>query len=307
MHILLDRKEVDGLESCCLCPRECFADRINGETGYCGMTASVKVGRAALHMWEEPCISGSRGSGTVFFCGCNLKCLYCQNKDISFGDSGTEITIGRLGRIFLELQEQKAHNINLVTPTHFVPQIIAAVGAARKEGLVIPVVYNSGSYENVQTIEMLKGVVDIYLPDLKYFDPKLGAELSNAPDYFTRASEAISVMVKQQPEVVFDDDGMMLKGVIVRHLVLPGHTDDSIKVLKHLYTSFGDRIYLSIMNQYTPLEPVSRMPEMSRRVTDEEYDKVIEYALSLGVENAFIQEGDTAKESFIPAFNGEGI
>ena len=285
----------------------CGADRTGGQTGYCGMTDRIKAGRAALHMWEEPCLSGSRGSGTVFFSGCSLKCSYCQNAKLSSGDAGTEITVERLSRIFLELSEQGAHNINLVTPTHFVPQIVRAIGSARSDGLVIPVIYNSSAYENVSTIGLLRDFVDIFLPDLKYYDSEISSRLSDAPDYFANASKAVSEMVRMQPEVVFDNEGMMVKGVIVRHLVLPGHTDDSRKVLKYLADAFGKSIYISIMNQYTPLKQNNCMPEMNRTVTEVEYDEVIDYALSLGIENGFIQEGSAADESFIPAFDGEGI
>ena len=271
------------------------------------MTSSVRTGLAYLHMWEEPVISGTRGSGTVFFSGCNLKCIYCQNADISYRGSGKDISDERLTEIFLELQGKSAHNINLVTPTHFVPQIAGALRAAKSEGLDIPVVYNSSAYEKAGTLKMLEGLVDIFLPDLKYFDTGLSAKLSDAPDYFAKAAEAIAEMVRQQPTAIFDEEGIMLKGVIVRHLVLPGHTDDSKKILEYLADSYGNSVCLSLMSQYTPVRPITGMPEMNRRVTDEEYDDVIELALSHGLDNGFIQEDGVADESFIPLFTGEGI
>ncbi len=307
MYILLDRKEIEQLHSCHLCPRECGADRLNGEIGYCGMTSVLRAGLAYLHMWEEPVISGERGSGTVFFSGCNMKCRYCQNADISFNGAGKDISDDRLSVIFMELQEKGAHNINLVTPTHYVPQIAGALRAAKAAGLHIPVVYNSSAYENVSTLRMLDGLVDVFLPDLKYYDTELSAKLSDAPDYFVNAAKAVAEMVKQQPEVIPDEDGIMLKGVIVRHLVLPGHSDDSKRILEHLAASYGNNVWLSLMDQYTPLRPISKMAEMSRRVSYDEYDDLVGYALSLGLDKGFIQEGGAAEDSFIPLFNGEGI
>lgn len=298
---------MNPLEQCKLCPRSCGSNRAAGQTGYCGMFAEVKVARASLHMWEEPCISGTNGSGTVFFTGCPLKCVYCQNRTIAIGSTGERISIERLSEIFIELQEKGAHNINLVTPTHYVPQIVEALKSAKEKGLHIPIVYNTGSYEKVETIQALEGLVDIYLPDCKYYDSELAAKYSNAPDYFKVASDAIEEMVRQVGKPMFEGN-LMKRGVIVRHMILPGHTKDSRKIIERLYKTYGDDIYISIMNQYTPLPQMKNFPEINRRITAREYEKVIDYAISLGIENAFIQEGETAKESFIPDFeSGFGI
>lgn len=296
-----------SLESCSLCPRRCGINRLAGKVGYCGMTAGIKIARASLHMWEEPCISGSKGSGTVFFTGCPLKCVFCQNRTIAIGSTGTGISIERLAEIFLELQEKGAHNINLVTPTHYVPQIVKALELAKNQGLNVPIVYNTGSYEQVETLRRLEGIVDIWLPDCKYYDRELAAKYSHAPDYYEVASRAITEMVRQAGVPVFEGE-LMKRGVIVRHMILPGHTKDSRKVIEKLHESYGDSIYISIMNQYTPLPQMEQYPEINRRITSREYDKVVDYAISIGVQNAFIQEGETAKESFIPDFeSGIGI
>ena len=298
---------------CTLCPRNCSVDRKEGKMGYCGQTDKLYVARAALHMWEEPCISGKEGSGTVFFCGCPLRCIFCQNHVIALGKEktgekiGKEITIKRLKEIFLELQEKGANNINLVTGTHYIPQIAEVLRLAKAEGLVIPIVYNTGGYEKKESLRMLEGLVDIYLPDMKYVSGELSKEYSNAPDYFEVASIALEEMVRQVGEPEFDDRGYIKKGVIVRHLVLPGSTKDSKAVLEYLWNTYGNKIYISIMNQYTPMEQIKNHPLLSRKVTKREYQKVVDYALSLGWENGFIQEGETAKESFIPGFHGTGV
>ncbi len=302
--------DAENLKSCGLCARRCGADR-TAVPGRCGETAVVRAARAALHMWEEPCISGKEGSGAVFFSGCPLGCVFCQNRSIALGDAGFPVTVPRLAEIFLELEAQGANNINLVTPTHFVPQIAAAVRAAREEGpkkLGIPVVYNTGSYERPETVRMLRGVVDVFLPDLKYFDPALSARYSDAPDYFDTASAAIGEMVKISGPPCFDGRGMMTSGTIVRHMLLPGHTRDSMRVIEYLHRTYGDDIYISIMNQYTPMPGIGeRYPELARRVTRREYRKVTDYALEIGVVQAYIQEGGAARESFIPEFEGKGI
>ncbi|MCI8504845.1 MAG: radical SAM protein [Lachnospiraceae bacterium] len=265
--------------------------------------------RAALHMWEEPCISGEAGSGTVFFSGCSLGCVYCQNYDLARAWAGKRISTGRLGEVFFKLQEAGAANINLVTPTHYTTEIIQAVKTARKQGLVLPIVYNCGGYEKRETLQMLEGTVDIYLTDFKYMDEEAAARYSKAPDYPEVAKEALKEMVRQMKgDTVFDEQGMMTKGVIVRHLLLPGHLKNAKAVVKYLYESYGNQIYLSLMNQYTPLPQVLKeFPELSRRVTKREYERLVDYALSLGVENGFIQEGETAEESFIPDFDGKGL
>ena len=320
------------MKNCTLCPRNCHADRLAGRTGYCGQTADIRAARAALHFWEEPCISGNEGSGTVFFSGCVLRCIFCQNHSIACGKDGQIISQERLTEIFLELQDKKANNVNLVTPTHFVPQIAAALERAKNQGLYIPVVYNPGSYEKVETLRMMDGLVDIYLPDLKYVSPELGKKYSGAIDYFDVASAAIAEMVRQVGKPVFADwkkeeQGntdqrntdqkymeqedeyipLMKKGVIVRHLVLPGNIMDSKRVIRYLYETYGNDIFISIMSQYTPLQEFPEHPELNRRLREKEYEKVVDFALDIGVENGFLQEGDVAEESFIPEFNGEGL
>lgn len=310
------KENMNILKDCTLCPRNCHADRFEGQRGRCHETAEIVAARAALHMWEEPCISGDAGSGAVFFSGCSMGCIFCQNHNIAEAKAGKTITVERLSEIFLELQEKGANNINLVTPGHFAPQITEALRRAKKEGLRLPVVYNTSSYESADTIKSLEGLVDIYLPDFKYISPALSAKYSHAPDYADVAKAAVVEMVRQCPRPVFDGDEaedpieeglLMRQGVIVRHLLLPGCTRDSKAVIKYLYETYGNQIYLSIMNQYTPLENVSAYPELNRKVTDEEYEEVVDYAIGLGVEQGFIQEGETAEESFIPAFDGEGV
>ena len=280
-------------------------NRQAGERGYCGMTQDIMIARAALHFWEEPCISGSNGSGAVFFTGCPLRCVFCQNRKIAIGRVGMPVSVHKLVEIFFELKDNGANNINLVTPTHYVPQICDALKYAKKNGLDLPVVYNTGSYERVDTLRMLEGLVDIYLPDCKYKSSELSERYSNAPDYFEVADAAIEEMIRQVGGASFGENGMMKKGVIVRHMVLPGCTRDSKAVLKYLHDKYGDNIYLSIMNQYTPVGELQGYPELKRKITQREYDKVVDYAIDIGIENAFIQEGDTAKESFIPDFSDE--
>lgn len=295
---------------CTLCPRNCSVDRENGEKGICGQTAEVKVARAALHYWEEPCISGEEGSGTVFFSGCSLHCVFCQNEAIANGSVGKVITIERLAEIFLELQGQGANNINLVTPGHFIPQIREALLLAKERGLTLPIVYNTSSYENVEALKMLDGVIDIYLPDFKYMSSVLSQKYSYAQDYAKVAKEAIAEMVRQTGKPVFDEvgeEGLLKRGTIVRHLTLPGCMEDSKEILKFLHDTYGEQIYISIMNQFTPLENVAAYPELNRKITEEEYDELIDYAIAIGIEQGFIQEGETAEESFIPDFNCVGV
>ena len=294
-------------KNCCLCPRNCGIDRLAGQKGFCGVTAEIMVARAALQMWEEPCISGQEGSGAVFFSGCSLGCVFCQNRAISRGQSGKMITVERLAEIFLDLQRQKANNINLVTAGHFLVQVREALILAKKQGLTIPVVYNSSGYEKAEMLQLLDGLVDIYLPDFKYMESDLAGKYSHAKDYPEIAREALAEMVRQAGTPEFDDRGMMKKGVIVRHLLLPGHVRNSRKVLEYLYETYKDQIYISLMNQYTPMPAVLEDPQLSRKVTAREYDRLLDHAISLGVTNCFIQEGETAKESFIPEFDGEGI
>ena len=294
-------------KNCHLCPRECGADRMAGKTGFCGMTSEVMAARAALHYWEEPCISGTEGSGAVFFSGCTLRCVFCQNHEIAAGAAGKPVTEARLSEIFLELQEKGANNINLVTASQFLPTIIPALHRAKEEGLAIPVVYNTGGYEKVETLKLLEGLVDIWLPDCKYQSAALAAKYSHAADYPETVKTALAEMVRQTGAPVFDERGRMKKGVIVRHLVLPGCVSDSKDVLEYLWDTFGNQIYVSIMSQYTPLPHVAAYPEINRKVTDEEYEEIVDYARFLGMSQVYIQEGGCVGESFIPAFDYEGI
>ena len=295
------------LKDCHLCPRNCGVDRLAGQKGFCGVDAGIMVARAALHMWEEPCISGKEGSGAVFFSGCSLGCAFCQNRTISKGQSGKVITVEHLAELFLNQQAQKANNINLVTAGHFLPQVREAIILAKERGLTIPVVYNSSGYEKAEMLRYLDGLVDIYLPDLKYLEADLAGKYSHAKAYPEVAMKALEEMVRQVGTPEFDERGMMKKGVIVRHLLLPGHVRNSKKVLEYLYGTYGDQIYISLMNQYTPMPAMKDDPQLSRKVTDREYDRLLDHAISFGVTNCFIQEGETAKESFIPEFNGEGV
>ena len=298
---------MDMLESCMLCPRNCKVNR-HKSVGFCGDSDKVKLAYYSLHQWEEPIISGENGSGTVFFSNCNLRCLFCQNKKISTDRNsyGKEISNDKLKEIFLKLQDLGAHNINLVTPTHYVPQIIDVLKEVKNKNLKIPVVYNTSSYENVSTIESLNGLIDIYLADLKYFDDELGNKYSKCNDYFKYASLAIGEMYKQTGKFQIKDN-LLVSGLVVRVLVLPGHVDDSKKIIKYLYDTYKDNIIISIMNQYTPVCKINDFPNLNRKLTDEEYDEVIDYACSLGIENAFVQEGETQSESFIPDFDSSII
>lgn len=298
---------IEILSKCMLCPRKCGVNRLENQRGFCGAGDRVKVARAALHHWEEPCISGDVGSGTVFFSYCTLKCVFCQNFDISQCQAGKEISIERLGEIFLELQDKGALNINLVTPTHFVPQIIEALKIAKNNGLKLPVVYNSSGYETIETIKLLNGYVDVYLPDMKYFNSKYSTKYSKAPEYFNYAKEALNEMVKQVGEPVFNKDGIIKKGVVIRHLMLPGLLFDSKKVIDYIYKNYGNKVFISLMNQYTPLDHVKEYPEINKTLNPKHYDALINYALELGIKNGFIQEEGTAKESFIPPFDYEGV
>jgi len=292
-------KEV--LNKCNICPRECQVNRNNNELGFCKCNNEIKIANYSLHMWEEPCISGETGSGTIFFSYCNLQCIYCQNYEISTLHKGKTITQEELINIFLELQERGALNINLVTPTHYVPFIKDALIIAKQKGLTIPIIYNTSSYEKVDTLKSLEGLIDVYLPDLKYYDNELGIKYSKCNNYFEYATTAIEEMYNQVGKVRIIN-GIIKKGVIVRHLVLPGHIEESKKIIKYLYEKYGDNIYISIMNQFTPVNKVN-YSNLNRTLTEEEYDEVIDYAYDLGVRNAFIQEGETCVESFIPKFS----
>lgn len=293
-------------KKCNLCPRNCLIDRTKNP-GVCGVKDKLVVARASLHYWEEPPISGSNGSGTIFFTGCNLKCIFCQNYDISTKLIGKEISVEDLANICINLEKQGANNINLVTPTPHIPLIIEGIKLARKKGLSIPIVYNTSGYETVETIKMLDGIVDIYLPDMKYYDEEYAIKYSHAKDYFKYASLALEEMYKQVGNPVFNKNGIMQKGIIVRHLMLPGLLDDSKKILKYLYDTYKDNIYISIMNQYTPLKEFKNYANLNNKVSNEEYDQLIDYALDLGIKKAFMQEGETQNESFIPNFSNQNL
>lgn len=290
-----------NLSKCDICPRKCGINREKGELGFCQMKDKIKIARYSLHYWEEPIISGETGSGTIFFSGCNLKCIFCQNFKISSENIGKEISVERLKEICLELQNMGANNINLVTGTHFLPLIKDALILAKKEGLTIPIVYNTSSYETVESLKEMEGLIDIYLPDLKYYDNKLAGNFSLANDYFEIATAAIKEMVRQTGKPVIENN-IMKKGVIVRHLLLPNHLEDSKKIIKYLHDTYNEDIYISIMNQYTPIKKFDKYPELNRTLTDKEYGELVNYACDLNITQAFIQEGETCKESFIPDF-----
>ena len=298
---------------CELCPRNCRVDREAGQIGYCGVTATLKVARAALHMWEEPCISGHTGSGAIFFSGCNMGCCYCQNHEIATGQCGMEITEDRLAAICYELLEQGAANINLVTPDHNIPVLARVLTRLRGQGFPLPFVYNSSAYITVDALKRLDGLVDIYLPDLKYMDAKIAQAYSHAADYPETAMAAIKEMVRQirshtpagEPVCSFDAQGMMQRGVIVRHLLLPGQLYAARQVVKYLHQTYGADIYISLMNQYTPMPGMQGV--LAERVLPDSYENLVAYARRLGVQQGYIQEGDTARESFIQPFDYEGV
>lgn len=288
---------------CNMCPRKCNIDR-SEKAGFCGMNDKIKIARAELHFWEEPCISGTKGSGTVFFSGCPLKCVYCQNSDISSGGFGKEITVERLSSIFRELEEKGAHNINLVTPTHYSEQILEALKIYRPN---IPIVYNCSGYESTETLKKFKNIVDIYLTDIKYFDSDVSEKYSKAKDYFEVTSEAVKEMIRQQPENIFDDNGIMIKGVIIRHLVLPLNLTQTRKILEWIKNNLSDNVIISLMSQYIPLGKACEHKEINRRLTTREYEKALDMFDEFGFENGFMQELSSSKEDFIPPFNLEGV
>lgn len=289
---------------CEICPRKCGVNRNNNELGYCRAPSKMKIGGFHLHMWEEPVLTGEKGSGTIFFSYCNLGCVYCQNHEISFNNVGEEITIDRFKDICLELQDMGASNINLVTPTHYIPLIREGLILAKKEGLVIPIVYNTSSYENVESLKLLEGLIDIYLPDFKYYDNELG-KYSNVSNYFEIAILAIEEMYRQVGKPIYEND-ILKRGMIVRHLVLPHHIEDSKRIIKYLYEKYSDDIILSIMNQYTPIKKL-KYDNLNDKVTEDEYNDLIDYACELGIENCFVQESTSQSESFIPVFKGDKL
>lgn len=305
---MLGREDAEALLRCChLCPRDCGVDRIAGARGYCGCGAELRVARAALHFWEEPCLSGSSGSGAVFFSGCSLRCVFCQNHTISAGNAGKIVPPERLAQIFFELQAAGAHNINLVTATHFAPLVAYALQEAKAQGLRLPVVYNCGGYEHVETLRLFEGLVDIYLPDLKFHSAAPAGRYANAPDYFRVAAAAIAEMRRQTGPPLYDEANMLRRGVLVRHLVLPGQEADSRRVLRYLAQRYGDEIYISLMSQYTPRQSCAAYPELRQRLPAASYAALVDYVAGLGMENVYIQEGESAAESFIPSFDGTGV
>ena len=289
---------------CMLCPRECKVNRNNNEIGYCRASSKMKIGGYHLHLWEEPIITGEKGSGTIFFSYCNLGCIFCQNYDISLNSVGEDISNQRLSEIMLELQENGASNINLVTPTHYLPSIKESIILAKRKGLSIPIIYNTSGYEKIESLRLLKGLIDIYLPDFKYYDDNLGIKYSKVNNYFAYTSSSLEEMYQELGKCKYDKDGNLVSGIIVRHLVLPGHIEDSKKVLKYLYDKYQNNIIYSIMNQYTPIRKLDT-PNLNRKVSKEEYDNLIDYAYNLGIRECFVQEEESQSESFIPNFKGD--
>ena len=297
----------DSLKECTLCPRKCKVNRIAGEKGVCRASASVKVSLASLHKWEEPCISGDNGSGAVFFTGCNLKCVFCQNSEISQKDYGKEVSIEHLAKIFLNLQEQGANNINLVSPTHFVPQIREALLEAKSSNLNIPVVYNTNGYETIETLCSLEGLVDVYLPDLKYYNDKYGIKYSGVPHYFEYASKAVLEMYRQVDSPEFNDNGIIKKGLIIRHLILPGLFNDSKNILKWINENLPRSVYVSLMSQYTPMYKANDFKELNHRISESQYEAYIDFFFDIGLENGYMQEISSANDIYTPIFDLKGI
>ena len=286
---------------CQSCPRKCNVDREGGERGYCGASATVRIARSALHLWEEPIISGTRGSGTIFFSGCNLRCVFCQNYAVSHGGKGRELTVEELCERMLDLQRQGAHNINLVTPTHYATAIVEALRRVRKQ-LYIPVVYNTSSYEKVDTLKRIDPYIDIYLPDIKFYSPALSKRYLGKEDYFDIASEAVRFMANSKP-LVMTDEGKMLSGCIVRHLVMPLCIGDTKSIIKWFASELPNTTYLSLMSQYTPFGEIAGMPELSRSITAREYNGAVQTAFDLGITNLFLQERDSSGKSYIPKWD----
>ena len=297
---------MESLKKCNICPRHCNINRYK-QLGFCNIDHNIYLARCDLYNYEEPSISGTLGSGAIFFSGCNLRCIYCQNYEISNNKIGKKVSINRLKEILLELQNKKAHNINLVTPTMYIPMIKKAIIAAKKEGLRIPIVYNTSGYEDVDALKELEGLIDVYMPDFKYIDDKVSLKYSKCPNYVDIVKKAIKEMYRQTGKNIFNKDGIMIKGILVRHLILPNLLDDSKKILKYLHDTYRDNIYISIMNQYTPLTQVKNIKELNKKITEDEYYKIIDYALKIGINNAYVQDNETVSESFIPKFDYTGV
>lgn len=293
---------LEQLSACQICPYKCNVNRVEGQAGKCKCNNKIKIALYSLHNFEEPCISGEQGSGTVFFSNCNLNCIYCQNYKISQEGKGYEITIEELANIFLKQQENGANNINLVTPTMYVYQIIEAIKIARSKGLTLPIVYNTNSYENVETIKALKGYIDIYLPDLKYYSDEIAIKYSKAPNYFKIATKAILEMIKQVGYPEFDENGIIKKGVIIRHLVLPNYIQNSKNILKWLKQNVDNKAYISIMAQYFPTYKAKEDKYLNRKLTHKEYSEIENYLYELDIENGYIQELGEHEEEYVPDF-----
>lgn len=294
---------IEKLSGCNLCPHNCNVNRLEGKIGRCKCNAKVKIALASLHYYEEPCISGENGSGTVFFSNCNLNCKYCQNYEISQMGKGREIEIEELAKIFLEQQEKGVNNINLVTPTSYVYHIIEALDIAKKNGLKIPIIYNTNGYENIETIELLKGYIDVYLPDLKYYSNDISKKYSNIDNYFETATKAIKKMYEQVGKTVFNEEGIIQKGVIIRHLVLPNHILNSKHILKWIKENMPSDVYVSVMAQYFPTYKAKEDKQINRKLKKKEYKQIEEYLYSLELENGYIQELGEHEEEYVPNFN----
>ena len=296
---------MNALNKCALCPRNCGMNRLNGKTGFCGADDKIKIARSALHMWEEPCISGKNGAGAVFFSHCTMKCAFCQNYKISHVGNGYYLTENELADEFLRLQSEGAHNINLVTPSHYAPQIVRALDAAKSRGLTLPVVWNCGGYETTDTIKMLDGYVDVYMPDMKYYDDKYAVKYSAAPKYFKTCAAAIREMFNQVGKNQFNENGIMTRGILVRHMLLPGLLLDSKRIMDYLHTEYGDDIYISIMSQYTLSGDLEKFPELNKKIDPRAYDALVDYCAKIGITNAFVQDINSSDTGFIPDFYGD--
>lgn len=297
----------DKYDNCTLCPRECHAGRAGGNKGACGESDRLKIARAALHFWEEPCISGSCGSGAIFFSGCSLRCVFCQNEAISHNGAGIVTDTTSLAKMMIDLQNNGAHNINLVTAGHFIPHVVAALDIAKSAGLTVPIVYNSSGYEKAETLKLLCGYIDIYLPDFKYISSKTALAYSSAADYPEIASAAIEEMFKQVGEPKYSSSGMLQKGLIVRHLALPLHTHEAINIIDYLFSRYGNSIIYSVMSQYTPPEHTLDFTPLNRRLSRREYNRIVEHCISLGIENGYFQSLNSSVKSFTPDFDGTGV
>lgn len=295
------------LEKCEACPRYCRVNRETGQRGYCKCDNKIKVALVSTHYFEEPCISQRNGSGTIFFSNCNLNCIYCQNYEISQDGKGLEITTERLAEIFIEQQERGVNNINLVTPTMYVYQIIDAIKIAKKQGLIIPVVYNTNGYENVETIKMLDGLIDIYLPDLKYFSDNIAIKYSNAPNYFERATASIKEMYKQVGNTEFNEDGTLKKGVIIRHLILPNHIQNTKNILKWIKENMPEEVLVSVMAQYFPTHKAKNDKLINRKINNKEYKEIEKYLYTLNIKNGYMQDLGKHEEEYVPKFDMRNV